>query len=119
MSNKLIDKSDNVTSIGYLFVFTKNNELSGYISESNTIEESEESEESEENQKIFLTEKVINQIIEQDEVFGVLVGGKYLYYAMPVILTDLNLSLIANKTYLEQGSVLILFEDENKQKVII
>lgn len=113
MSNKLINKSDDVTSIGYLFVFTKNNELSGYISESNTIEESEE------NQKIFLTEKVINQIIEQDKVFGVLVGGKYLYYAMPVILADLNLSLMDNKTYLEQGSVLILFEDENKQKVII
>ncbi|OCA56104.1 hypothetical protein [Photorhabdus namnaonensis] len=113
MSNKLINKSDDVTSIGYLFVFTKNNELSGYISESNTIEGSKE------NQKIFLTEKVINQIIEQDEVFGVLVGGEYLYYAMPIILADLNLSLIANKTYLEKGSVLILFEDENKQKVII
>lgn len=99
--------------LGYLFISTKNNDLFGFISNMNNIQEVKE------NKKIFLTEQAITQIMEQDETFGALVGGEFLYFAMPIIIEALKVFQVEDKIYLDKNSIIILYENDDTQKILI
>lgn len=69
--------------------------------------------------KIRLTESIIDQIIKQDKTFGVLVGGNFLYYAMPTFMTTCHLTYKNNSIFLGENGVLTLFENELEQIILI
>lgn len=63
---------------------------------------------------ILLPEKIISQVIEQDDTFGVLVGGKYAYYAMQSIIKG-KIIIINNQQVFNEVDELILMEDGRSQ----
>lgn len=97
---------------GYTYIFLEHNKVEGFISDTDDFE-------SKVSNKILLTESIIDKIIKQDKTFGVLVGGNFLYYAMPTFMTTCHLIYKNNSVFLGENGVLTLFENELEQIILI
>ena len=111
----LLSSQDNVISelSGFLFITTVDGSVKGFITDSGSINSTDRCT------KIIFSESNIKKIFEQDEIFGSLVGSEYFYFAMPVILKDAVVSQENNEFVLKKSSVLILFEDDIRQEILI
>ena len=63
---------------------------------------------------ITLPEDIIPQVIEQDETFGVLVGGKYAYYAMKAIVKGV-ITIVNDQHFFNIVEELTLIENDRRQ----
>lgn len=77
LQEEIVDELD-----GFLFISSMNSHVKGYITDSDNMNSIDSCT------KIILSESDIQKIFKQDETFGSLVGGEYLYFAMPVKLKD-------------------------------
>lgn len=95
---------------GYLYVHCAG-ELLGFITNAPKL--------SNEDHKIILPIGIVNSIIEQDDVFGVLVGGAYFYFAMPVKLENVMLSYQKEQINLVSADSFIMFEDGLQKSITL
>ncbi|XKM14509.1 hypothetical protein RCS94_04865 [Orbaceae bacterium ac157xtp] len=63
---------------------------------------------------IILPDYIIPQIIEQDETFGVLIGGEYAYYAMEAVIKG-TVVIVNGQQFFSKVDKLILTENDRSQ----
>ena len=105
---EVIDELD-----GFLFISAIDVPVKGCIKDSDDINSIDSCT------KIFLSESDVQNIFEQDETFGCLVGSEYFYFAMPVKLKDVVVFQGNNEFMLKGSSVLILMEGGMEQEIFI
>jgi len=105
---EVIDELD-----GFLFISAIDFPVKGCIKDSDDINSIDSCT------KIFLSESDVQNIFEQDETFGCLVGSEYFYFAMPVKLKDAVVLQTNNEFMLKSSSVLILMEGGMEQEIFI
>ncbi|QYM93154.1 hypothetical protein [Dickeya zeae] len=113
--NKLIDvfstKPGYIDFIeGYLTVYN-NDGLSGYIALDN-------GNHSDDKIKIILPISYIDKIIKEDDVFGVLVGGGFLYCNMHVRLQKVSLLYENDSVVIDMIEEIKLLEDDLEKTII-
>ena len=63
---------------------------------------------------ITLPKDIIPKVIEQDETFGILVGGKYAYYAMKAIVKGI-IAIVNVQQFFSKVDELTLIENDRRQ----
>lgn len=63
---------------------------------------------------ITLPKDIIPKVIEQDETFGILVGGKYAYYAMKALVKGI-IAIVNDQQFFSKVDELTLIENDRRQ----